>query len=264
MNQTDPADNPWIVRSAPIPQPRMRLFCFPYAGGGASVFRSWSDALPEHIEICPIQFPGRENRLQEPPFTRLRPLIQTLAQVLLPHLNMPFAFFGHSMGALASFELALELRRQNAPRPVHLFVSGCRAPQLPRTSPPTHQLPDTEFIDELRRFNGTPEAVLQNSELLDIFLPLLRADLAMSETYDYVAEEPLDLPISAFGGLHDDLVSSDGLAAWQDQTRSGFTLRQFPGDHFFLIGSREALLRAMQQDLSSFEQAIPGYRHDGD
>jgi medium-chain acyl-[acyl-carrier-protein] hydrolase len=240
----------WIILPKPNPQARLRLFCFSYAGGGASVFHPWPDLLPPEIEIYAIQFPGREGRLRESPFTRLLPLVQTLTQVLRPYLNPPFAFFGHSLGALVGFELARHLRRQRESEPLHLFVSGHRAPQMPDPDPPIHQLPESAFIAELRRLNGTPEEVLQNKELMELMIPLLRADFAIHETYVYTPEAPLVCPISAFGGLQDDKVSRDNLVAWRDQTDGAFTLRMFPGDHFFLHSAQIQLLQAVSRDLT--------------
>ncbi|MBE9169281.1 thioesterase [Pleurocapsales cyanobacterium LEGE 06147] len=241
--------NFWLTCPRPNPQAHLRLFCFPYAGAGASVFRSWSDELSLDVEVYAVQLPGRETRLRESPFTRISPLIETLAQVLLPYLDLPFAFFGHSMGALVSFELARQLRRQKSPSPLHLFVSSRRAPQLPNPYLSIHHLPDTALIEELHRYNGTPQAVLQDPELRSLFLPLLRADLAVIETYIYMSEAPLDCSISAFGGLQDREASRKELAAWRDQTSKTFTLRMFPGDHFFLKRERYALLRVISQDL---------------
>ena len=144
---------------------------------------------------------------------------------------MPYAFFGHSMGSLISFELVRYLRREgHDPGPVRLFVSGHRAPQLPDPDPPTHHLAEPEFIEELRRLKGTPEEVLQNAELLRLMLPLLRADFALCETYIYRPEKPLTCPITAFGGLQDDEVPRETLAAWHEQTYNSFKLRFFVGE----------------------------------
>jgi medium-chain acyl-[acyl-carrier-protein] hydrolase len=153
------------------------------------------------------------------------------------------------MGALISFELARQLRRENQPGPLHLLVSGCKAPQLPGSVSPIHQLPEAEFVEELRQLNGTPEAVLQSAELMQLMLPILRADFALVETYAYRAEEPLDYSISAFGGLQDDGTSYDDLKAWQEQTRRAFSLRMFPGDHFYFHSHRLQLLSVVSQDL---------------
>jgi medium-chain acyl-[acyl-carrier-protein] hydrolase len=155
---------------------------------------------------------------------------------------VPFAFFGHSMGALISFELARQLRRQHAPGPIALFVSAHRAPQRPAPNPPVHSLPQDEFVEELRRLNGTPEAVFQDAELMQLLLPTLRADFAVCETYTYMPEEPLECPILAFGGLQDHEVSRDDLAAWRAQTHRTFKLRMVPGDHFFLHSARASLV----------------------
>src|SRR5260370_28895087 len=142
-------------------QSTFRLFCFPYAGGGTSIFHTWKGMLPPDVTVCPIQLPGREKRLAEPPFTRISLLVRAMAHALRPFLNCPFAFFGHSMGALISFELARQLRRQKAPEPTYLFVSAQKAPQLPDLTPPLHQLAEADFVEHLHRLYGTPEAILQ-------------------------------------------------------------------------------------------------------
>jgi len=242
----------WITCRKPIPQARLRVFCFPYAGSGVSIFRAWSDSLPAEVEVCPVQLPGRGTRLMEPPFTRLSPLIQALAQALFPLLDKPFAFFGHSLGALVSFELARQLRRQYAVQPVRLFISADRAPQIPNRDPPIHNLPEGEFLVELRRLNGTPREVLEDEELRQIMLPLLRADFAVYETYGYSTEPPLNCPISAFGGLQDHRVSRGDLEAWREQTSVSFSLRMFPGDHFFLNTTQPPLLGALSQELRGY------------
>jgi len=237
----------WISFRKPGPKTRLRLFCFPYAGAGALIFRTWPDGLPADIEICPVQLPGRETRLMERPFTQLSPLIEALAQALVPLLDKPFAFFGHSFGALVSFELARRFRRQYGMHPVRLFVSAGRAPQIPHRGPHIHSLPDKEFLMELRRMNGTPSELLAHEELMEIMLPVLRADFAVYETYLYSTEPPLDCPISALGGLQDHRVSDSDLEAWRAQTSVSFSLRMFPGDHFFL--KQPLLLRALSQEL---------------
>lgn len=241
---------PWIPSFRPNPQARLRLFCFPYAGGGASAFHGWSNALPRGIQVCPVQLPGHENRLREPYFTRLMPLVQAVAQALTPYLDMPFAFFGHSLGALVSFELARQLGAERKLEPACLFVSGHAAPQIPDLHPPVHQLPDAGFLEQLRNFNGTPREVLQNSELMQILLPILRADFAMNETYVYPPGKALRCPISAFGGLQDPLANREELTAWREQTCGPFKLRIFLGGHFFLHSARMLVLRAIAEDLT--------------
>jgi surfactin synthase thioesterase subunit len=245
-----PTYAPWIVCRKPNPAPRLRLFCFPYAGGGASVFRAWAHELPADIEVCAIQLPGRETRLREQPFMRLEPMVQQLGDVLAPHLTRPFALFGYSLGALVSFELARMLRRRQAPGPIQLFVGARAAPQLPRTEPVLHQLPDAELVAEVcRRYDGIPQAVRQEPDLMKLLLPVLRADLAVMETYAHTADEPLTCPLSVFGGLDDRTIPRDKLEAWRDQTRGTFTLQLLPGNHFFLNTARPLLLHAVSQSL---------------
>jgi len=239
----------WITCPFPNPQASLRLFCFPYAGGGALSFRGWGTQLPPAVEVCPIELPGRGMRLKEAPFTRLVPLVEAVVEALLPYLDKPFAFFGHSMGALISFEVARRLRRDQALNPVHLFVSGRRAPQWPDPDPPIHALPEAEFLGELRRLNGTPEAVLASRELMQLLLPVLRADFAVLETYRYEPASPLECPIAAFGGLQDPEVACETLEAWRQQTRSDFSLQMLPGDHFFLHTSQSLLWQALNHTL---------------
>jgi medium-chain acyl-[acyl-carrier-protein] hydrolase len=242
-------NSPWFRYWQRKPHARVRLFCFPYAGGGASLFRTWSEHLSQEIEVCPIQLPGREERLLDRPFSTLSSLLEALAPLLQPYLDMPYALFGHSMGAMISFELARYFSRTHNLEPIHLFVSGHRAPQIPRQDPPTHNLPEPEFIDELHRLKGTPEKVLQSEELLRLLLPLLRADFALCETHSYTHQNPLKCPLSAFGGLQDTDVSRDYIAAWQKQTRGPFKMRFFRGNHFFLQKEQASLLHALTIDL---------------
>jgi medium-chain acyl-[acyl-carrier-protein] hydrolase len=245
--------NAWLPTSGKRLRGQLRLFCLPYAGGGASLFHTWSELLPAGIEVCPVQLPGRETRLAEQAFSQVDELLDPLEKVLLPYLDEPYALFGHSMGALISFELARRLRRNPSVRqPLRLLASGCRAPQLPDPHPPTYHLPEGAFIAELRRLRGTPEAVLQHPELLHLLLPLLRADFALCETYAYTTEQPLACPLSVFGGLQDSDISRAEIIAWSSQTTSTrFKARFFPGDHFYLHQEQPALLRALAQDLLS-------------
>jgi medium-chain acyl-[acyl-carrier-protein] hydrolase len=246
---TATAFDSWIACRTPNPQARFRLFCFPYAGTGASIFRTWSDGLPADVEVCPVQFPGRGTRLMETPFTQLLPLVQALAQALVPLMDKPFAFFGHSLGALVGFELARQLRRQSGVQPVRLFVSADRAPQIARRDRPIHALPVGEFLVELRRLNGSPGKVLEDAELMQIMLPVLRADFTVYEKYEYVTEPPLNCPISTFGGLQDHRVSRGDLEAWRGQTSASFSLRMFPGDHFFWNATQPLLLQVLSKEL---------------
>ncbi|MGB7923136.1 MAG: thioesterase II family protein [Pyrinomonadaceae bacterium] len=239
----------WLAPSKVSASASLRLFCFPYAGGGAVIYRNWQERLPSSIDVCPVQLPGRGNRLYEPAFTDIRPLVKAAAEGLIPYMDKPFAFFGHSMGALIAFELARLLRKEYGLSPLQLFVSGRSAPQLPVTESPLHNLPEAEFIEALRRLNGTPHEVFEHEELMQFMLPLLRGDFTVCETYAYRDDAPLECPITAFGGVEDKEVPRERLESWVMQTKSSFMLRMFPGDHFFLNTAQQSLLLALTREL---------------
>jgi medium-chain acyl-[acyl-carrier-protein] hydrolase len=178
-------------------------------------------------------------------------LVAAAAPALLPFMDRPFAFYGHSMGALIGYELARRLREEGRPGPSHLFVSGCRAPQLEDTRDPTYDLPDAEFIEELRRLGGTPAEVLDNAELLHLMLPLLRADFTLVQTYRYAEGPPLVCPLTAVGGLEDEEVTPEHLAPWRELTSGASSLHMLPGDHFFLHTSQALLLEIVARQLAN-------------
>jgi medium-chain acyl-[acyl-carrier-protein] hydrolase len=244
------ADAEWLIFSPPRNRPRLRLYCLPHAGGGAAVYAAWANLLPPDVELCRIQLPGRENRLREAPFDALLPLVEVVAQVLRPQLDLPFALFGHSMGALIAFELARQLRRDNGVTPAQLFVSGRWAPHWPSPDPALAQLPDAEFMAALRaRYNNIPDVVANDPELLAIYVPLLRADVTLLDTYVYTSERALDCPIVALGGVDDARVPRASLEAWREHSTQPVVVQQFPGGHFYLQSERSALLNVLVQAL---------------
>ena len=237
-----------FVCRRPVKDAPLRLFCFPYAGGGVTAFRTWPDYLPHNIELQTLEMPGREAQLRLPSFVRVEPLVRAIGDAIKDYMDRPFAFFGHSMGGLVSFELARLLRREGATQPAALFVSGRRPPHLP-IEPPTYNLPEDEFIEELRRMGGTPEEVLTHPELLTLLLPTLRSDFELCQTYSHTEEPPFTFPITAFGGLNDQFVPREEMDRWREQTTGPFQLRMFPGDHFFLHSSQALLLQMLSRDL---------------
>lgn len=228
---------------------RLRLFCFPYAGGGTAVFRGWAERLPAWVGVCPARLPGRESRLAEPAFDRVEPLVEALFGALREHLEAPYALFGHSLGALITFELARRLEREGRPWPVALLVASARAPQF-RVQPLGEAEPDEEaLIEELRRLGGGG-ALLVNEELRKLLLPVLRADCALARRYCYEPGPPLEVPIRVYAGAGDARLDRAALEAWKQQTRSTFRLRLFAGDHFFLHSCEAEFLRALAEDLN--------------
>lgn len=233
----------------------MRLFCLPYAGGSSREFRGWTKALPGFVEVCPVELPGRGRRMGEPCYTRLLELVGAISKGLAPYLDVPFAFFGHSMGAILAFELARTLRREHGCLPRCLFVSGRRAPQLPDSRPSPYALLEHEFIDEVRKLNGTPREVLEHRELMEVMLPILRADFELVRSYEYSYEFPLECRIIAFGGKEDDEETREKIEPWRQQTTGGFSLRMLPGDHFFVESSQSLLLHLVAHEVDKLRRA---------
>jgi len=213
------------------------------------VFRLWGRTLPPLIEVCPVQLSGREDRFAELPYTNIQALVESLTVEIQPYLHKPFTLFGHSMGALIAFELARSLRRQSGPLPLALFLSARRAPHLPLNRKSLYQLPDPEFIRELRLLGGTPAAVFESKELLDFVLPTLRADFTICDTYGFMPEPPLDCPFVLYAGRRDTEAPPPDVEAWGCHTTKTCSLQMFPGNHFFLHSDRDLLLQAMATTL---------------
>lgn len=230
--------------------PRLRLFCFPHAGSGAFPYRALAEGLPPWVDLSIVQLPGRETLFTAPLIERMEPLIAALPQVLAPFADRPFAFLGHSFGSVVAFELA---RALGGGGPRALVVSASRAPHLPLTRPTLHDKPNQKLLDELRRYGGTPEAVLRSQELMDLFLPTVRADLAVLETYRYAPGAPLDCPITALGARGDHSVSPEVIEAWRAHTSGAFKVQLFEGGHFYFTepAARPHFFAALHEALSA-------------
>jgi medium-chain acyl-[acyl-carrier-protein] hydrolase len=218
----------------------LRLLCFPYAGGGASLYHPWVDALGPELDVVPVQLPGREERMREPRFTRMEDLMAPLARAVAPALDRPFALFGHSMGAVVAYELARHLHAAGT-GPVHLIVSACRPPARIRDGKEIWNLPKAEFLAELRLLGGTPEEVL-DSELMEVFAPLLRADLQLHGSYRPLPGEPLACPVTAFWGSCDPRTRAVPIEEWRSVTTGPFGAVGFEGGHFFVRERRSEVI----------------------
>jgi surfactin synthase thioesterase subunit len=233
----------WIVAAKPRPNAVARLFCFSHAGAGGAAYRGWADAAPAELEVCTVQLPGRENRLRETPFTSLPDLSSVLSDAIQSSGALPFAFFGHSLGAIVAFETARRLRDEGLAGPKVLFVSASRAPQLPWPHSPVRDMSDLDLLHEVnRRYESVPDVILGDAELRELLTPALRADMTLVETYQHETGAPFEFPIFAFGGDDDRMVMRPELEQWNVHTSSTFKLRMLPGDHLFLPTRRKELL----------------------
>lgn len=235
----------WLVRPQRVVQPRLRLICFPYAGGGPAAFRPWARALPPDVELCIVHLPGREGRWREPVLAHADAVIGPLAEAMLPLLSTPYVFYGHSLGTLIAFEVARYLDRHHGSAPARFIGGAHRAPHLPNRHPEIRHFDNDQFVAEInRRYGGIPQVVLENKELLELMLPALRADFSVYETYDYKDAAPLRCPMSVFGGTADRFVSATEVEQWRQHTSAAFQHTMLAGDHFFIQQHRNTVLDA--------------------
>jgi surfactin synthase thioesterase subunit len=245
--------SPWFTSYNQPMKNQARVFAFPYSGAGASAYHQWAGYFSQRkIDFIGIQLPSRESRLSEEPLSHLPFLIDTLASEIIPFLNKPFVFFGHSLGALIAFELCRALRKKGVALPTHLFLSAFHPPSQPNPNKALHQLTDNEFIEGIRAYGNTPEKVLSNTLLMELLLPMLRADFALHETYHYKKEAPLSCPITVFKGHHDSFAKAKDMSGWQLQTQSHYEEIEYAGDHFFLNDYRESI---SQKLINSFHHS---------
>jgi medium-chain acyl-[acyl-carrier-protein] hydrolase len=227
------------------------MFCLPYAGASASVYSRWVTPLAPSIELRAVELPGRGHRFREPPERSVSQLVKRLADELGGMLEAPYVLFGHSMGALLCFELARHLASLERPMPEKLILSGFPAPQMRRRDEKTYDLPDAEFIATLKRYNGMQEEILANTELMELLLPVLRADLGACQTYQYEPGPPLVTSIIALGGDRDPVATREELLGWRELVTGSISLHMFPGDHFFIHSSGREVRGVIERELRS-------------
>jgi medium-chain acyl-[acyl-carrier-protein] hydrolase len=241
-----------LYRPKPRNNPLLRLFCFPYAGAGASIYRLWPNHLSENIEVVAIHPPGRAHRLREPSRTRIEAMVESALCILEPLTDRPFAVFGHSLGAVVAGEFARALQTQGRP-PAHLFVSSRPAPRGPEQQ--LHQLPHDDFIAAVNaRYQGIPKEILAHPEVLELLLPSLRADIEALETFRLGVDRPkIACPTTVYGGEFDQTVSRADLEWWNEETAEPCRIRVFPGDHFYLNGEMGPMLADLSKALANIQ-----------
>lgn len=238
----------WLICPKPRPAAARRLICLPHAGGGAVAFHPFAALLPGSIEMMAVQLPGRESRLAETPHRRMTSLVDALLLGIRDCLDKPYAFFGHSMGALVAFEVSRALRRQGLKLPRIIVISGRRAPTVPNNEPPLHHLADDDFVDALaRRYDAIPQVVRDEPELMALFVPVLKADFATFETHVHRDEAPLECALALYGGHADPQTKQ--MAGWADLFSGPCRTRLFDGGHFYLAEQRRAVAAALAEDV---------------
>ncbi|HEY6390515.1 MAG TPA: alpha/beta fold hydrolase [Bryobacteraceae bacterium] len=239
----------WIEFCTRVPRPQFRLFCFHHAGGSALIFRDWHKYIPQTIEVCPIQLPGRGRRRAETPSTNLAELSAALARGIEHLLDLPFAFFGYSMGATVAFETARRLEARRL-RPLALVVAAARPPSQQRAKTEYWKLPRERLIERLRTLQSTPEEILNNSELMDYFLAIVRADFQVLETNRMEPGAKTACPILAMAGASDSDVQPEEMRGWSELTTGPFSFETLAGGHSFVIRQPAEVIARVRMSLA--------------
>lgn len=248
---TDNVCNNWIAKMETYSNDSINMICFPFSGGGIHSFKNWHLYL-ENTNLAVVQYPGRGIRMGEELFTNIDEIVETMYHEMVTYLQKkPFVFFGHSLGSILAFELATRLIKKDNVYPLHLFLSGHDAPHIDNWKKPIHNLSEQGFINEIRRYNGTPQQVLENKEMMNLMLPILRADFQMIETYRFKNRPALDCPITVFHGNGDPHVKEEYAKEWAKHTDKKFTFQKYNGDHFFIFNNERKLLQHIQSELNS-------------
>lgn len=249
VNSTE--TSPWIRRYSPVANARARLLCLPHAGGSASFYLPFTRELGPELDALTVQYPGRQDRRHEPCVDSITGLADALVDEVLPWADRPLAIFGHSMGAMIAFELALRLE-QKGTQSLVLFASGRRAPSRLRDNPaPVHLRDEQGMIAELRALSGTDVRVFEDEELLRMALPAIRGDYKAAETYRYVPGPRLAAPVHALVGTDDPKVTVDEVRAWADHTDGGFEMDTHPGGHFYLTAQMASVAATVSRKISA-------------
>ena len=245
-----PKISPWLIIPAPLESPVARLFCFPYAGGSAVIYRDWATALADGIELVIIQLPGRANRLFEEPCKKISDVLDGLLSEIIPLLDKPYFVIGHSLGGRIALDLVSELTLRGVRLPDLFIASGSRAPQQPLRKPSIADLPYAEFINELRLMGGTPKEVLDNDEMMELFLPMLRADFAMASELREV-HDLINSNLVIFWGDEDEFVTESDVMPWAEFFTGNSSVYCFNGGHFFIETQRASVIQKINELLTN-------------
>lgn len=243
----------WFQVFHPNPTAKLRLICIPYAGGNASMFNSWAKGLPSDIEVISIQLPGRGMRFSTPSYDDMNLLIDGLMKEIPDILNLPYVLFGHSLGSRIGFEIIKRLNAAELKLPLHFIASGSRGPQVEMNEKPIHSLPTEEFLKELKKMNGTSDELLHNSELMNVLMPMLRADFKISETHVSTENTCFNIPLSIFGGADDTKIDLNSLNRWKELFTSLSEITIFPGGHFFIDSHTSQVLLKVKTIISNLQ-----------
>jgi len=240
----------WLHVAAPRPRARLRVLCFAHAGGGPAAFARWADELPAEVEVAAVRLAGRDKRIRERPHDRWPELLDDLVAALSPQLTGPFALFGHSVGAMIAYELAARLTAAGQP-PRRLLLAACRAPHVPSYLPAVSDRPEAEFVAELRRIGATPAEVLAEERLLALLLPMLRADIALAETWPPAPPQRVTSPLAVIAGDDDPIAPLDAVRSWSSYAAAGFRAHAVPGGHFFMSPPAPGFFEIVRGELAS-------------
>ncbi|HSH66895.1 MAG TPA: alpha/beta fold hydrolase [Bacteroidia bacterium] len=241
----------WFVKPVNRPQAKINLFCLPYAGGNARIFQSWPEFLPEFVELVAIELPGRGRRIQEPAFDSMKSLVQELSSVLYSQIDKPYVIIGHSMGSRIALNTIHELGRLGCPPPLHFIASGSAPPHILKKRKKIHTLSDNEFINELQSYDGIRKEVINNKELMEIYLPLLRADFSVSAEEFLPNLPPLNCTATVFSGINDRYVSKEDCLAWQEYFSPPIEVSIFEGGHFFIDSAKKKVVGEISKILNT-------------
>ena len=240
--------SPWLLQIVRAAESPTAMFCFPYAGSGASIYRRWNSLFATEVDLYAMQAPGRETRFLEPFVNSVQELAAAAADAIQNVTDKPVILFGHSLGAICAYETARVLENLGRP-PELLIVSGRQCPGSPSKRAPISHLPDGQFLNQVRNYNGTPAEVLNNAELMDILLPLIRSDFALAERYRPKSDPLLTCPILALGSLDDEWLDVASLEKWATLTQGPFETHWFPGDHFYLNSQAQELVLFIKEKM---------------